>query len=201
MKFLLAEGADVCAQDLTGFTPLHVIAKFGCRNAVQHLLENGAIYDAVDMLNRKPQEMAAFVNLKSVQNETPLHYAVWKGYVEIVNILLQNGANPNLTGKNGCTPLHYAVKYSFLNIAKALLASGAVYDVVDYSGKKPLDFSEDKSITNVLQLLSKSFKNIKDGNSKFIHDLNKVKDISTIKAIMCAKNSGNETLVVFAMEK
>ncbi|XP_067628239.1 uncharacterized protein [Eurosta solidaginis] len=141
----------------------------------------------------------AFVNAKNVASVTPLYYAAWKGYDGVVNILLQNKANPNVVGNNGFTPLHYAAKFSHLKVVKALLSNGAVYNPVSDTGKTPSDFTVDKSITGLFKLVSESFKRVKDGNDQVINDLNKIKDIDTVKAVMSARNRENKTLVVAAV--
>ncbi|XP_024875378.1 serine/threonine-protein phosphatase 6 regulatory ankyrin repeat subunit B-like [Temnothorax curvispinosus] len=139
----------------------------------------------------------AVVNAKNV-NGTSLHYAAWKGYDSIVNILLQNKADPNAVDKKGFTPLHYAAKFCRLKVVKLLLSNGAVYNAVS-DGKTPSDFTVDESITRLFQLLRDSFKNIKNNDSRVINDLNKIKDIDTVKSIMNARNEENKTLVVSAV--
>ncbi|XP_071572585.1 uncharacterized protein [Temnothorax nylanderi] len=140
----------------------------------------------------------AIVNAKNA-NGTSLHYAAWKGYDRIVNILLQNKADPNAICNKGFTPLHYAAKFSHLKIVKLLLSNGAVYNAVSDSGKTPSDFTVDKSITNLFKLLSDSFKHVKNDNSQVVNDLNKIKDIDTVKALMNACDKEKKTLVVAAV--
>ncbi|XP_071572545.1 uncharacterized protein [Temnothorax nylanderi] len=140
----------------------------------------------------------AIVNAKNA-NGTSLHYAAWKGYDRIVNILLQNKADPNTVNNKGFTPLHYAAKFSHLKVVKLLLSNGAVYNAVSDDGKTPSDFTVDKSITRLFKLLSDSFKHVKNDNSQVIDDLNKIVDIDTVKAIMNACDRENKTLVVAAV--
>ena len=40
---------------------------------------------------------------------TPLHLAAGKGYVEIVQALIKQGANLSPVGVSGCTPLDFAI--------------------------------------------------------------------------------------------
>ena len=55
---------------------------------------------------------------------TPLHCAIVKWQVEAVAHLLEAGANPALTDKNGATPLVYAMQQSHSEIARMLLNAG-----------------------------------------------------------------------------
>ncbi|MFP3035836.1 MAG: ankyrin repeat domain-containing protein, partial [Wolbachia sp.] len=113
--------------------------------------------------------------------------------------LLQNKANPNAVGSKRFTPIHYAAKFSHLKIVKALLSHGAVYNAVSDSGKTPSDFTVDRDITSLFKLVSESFKKVEEGNAQVINDLNKIKDIDTVKAVMSARNRENKTLVVAAI--
>ncbi|XP_026828523.1 uncharacterized protein LOC105286418 isoform X2 [Ooceraea biroi] len=144
-------------------------------------------------------KMGAFINAKNGKGGTPLHYTAWKGCDEVVSILLENRADPNAVNKKGFTPLHYAAKFSHLKVVKALLANGAVYNALSDNDKTPLNFTVDKDIISLFQLVNDSFTNIENDNSEVINDLNKIKDVDTIKAIMGAHNRENKTLVVAAM--
>ena len=39
----------------------------------------------------------------------PLHYAAGKGWLEVVELLLDAGADKDLLSEDNCTPLYYAV--------------------------------------------------------------------------------------------
>src|SRR5438132_9979762 len=55
----------------------------------------------------------------------PLHYAIEKGKVSIVQKLLESGADPNLPSTNGCTPLLAATMKSNWSVIHELLKYGA----------------------------------------------------------------------------
>jgi hypothetical protein len=56
---------------------------------------------------------------------TALHSAAGTGNVELVELLLENGANVNTPDVTGATPLHEAAKRGHLKAAELLLAHGA----------------------------------------------------------------------------
>ena len=56
---------------------------------------------------------------------TSLHYATEKGYIEVVKLLLQNGADVNAFNLKSKTPLHLAAERGFLEVTKLLLQNGA----------------------------------------------------------------------------
>ena len=71
----------------------------------------------------------------------PLHIAAQNGYLEIVELLLEHGANPNVQDNDGRTPLHYAVENCHVDVARVLLDHGADPTIRDNEGMTPLDYS------------------------------------------------------------
>jgi ankyrin repeat protein len=55
---------------------------------------------------------------------TPLHYAAYQGHETVCELLLDHGANINITNASGCTPLFYASQQSRVAVAKLLLEKG-----------------------------------------------------------------------------
>ncbi|XP_021361486.1 E3 ubiquitin-protein ligase MIB2-like, partial [Mizuhopecten yessoensis] len=51
----------------------------------------------------------ATIDIKNQENLTPLHLAAHQGYLETVQVLLQNGASVTVTDQDGDTPLHVAL--------------------------------------------------------------------------------------------
>jgi len=71
----------------------------------------------------------------SYSGRTPLHYAVDSGNMEIVKLLVDNGAVVDLITMYGdFTPLHLAVEKNYVTIVKYLLEHGASPSLKHYSG-------------------------------------------------------------------
>jgi ankyrin repeat protein len=86
------------------------------------------------------------VNKKNEENKTPLHLAVSCRDQAIVNMLLQNGANPNEKDGDENTPLHLAVGYSDQAIVNMLLRNGANPNEKDENGNTPLHLAVDLAV-------------------------------------------------------
>lgn len=56
---------------------------------------------------------------------SPLHRAAIKGYSEVIQELLENGAEVNIVNQKGHTPLYLSTDNSHLATAKLLVAAGA----------------------------------------------------------------------------
>ena len=82
-----------------------------------------------------------------------LHLAAEKGYKEILEFLINNGATVNMTASNNRTPLHEAAESGHLEIVEILLSKAANPNKKTMSGVTPSDMSaayylENKSRTN-----------------------------------------------------
>ena len=85
------------------------------------------------------QPGTTIVNARDLgSGESALHYVVQRRDVVWVRFLLQKGANPNVTDKNGVTPLQIASQLGFVEGLEALLDGGAHVDVADTTGETPL---------------------------------------------------------------
>merc|ERR1711944_18242 len=72
-----------------------------------------------------------------VQNElgyTPLHQAAQQGHVQIVNLLIENGASPNTVSNNGQTALSIAQRLGYISVEETLMS-----DSEDEGGEDILD--------------------------------------------------------------
>jgi hypothetical protein len=67
-----------------------------------------------------------------------IHYAVMKGEMPLVGLLVQRGADVNSRTKSGTTPLHTAVLYRRTEIAEYLIGKGADVNAKSSSGATPL---------------------------------------------------------------
>ena len=65
------------------------------------------------------------MNMVDGTGTTPLHYAVAGNQKEVVNVLLANGANPNIRNKDDLTPCYIAGEAKNYEMLNALVAAGA----------------------------------------------------------------------------
>jgi ankyrin repeat protein len=122
-EILIKRGADVNIADKGGFTPLHMAAMFGSYETVKVLLANGAD-----------------VNAQMGDKRIPLHCAIGENFraKELVDFLVEKGANIQSKDSIGWTPLHHAAYYENKDIVALLIKRGADVNVVDNNGKTPL---------------------------------------------------------------
>ena len=103
-------------------SPLGYLSSHGWRGGVEFLIKHGAD-----------------VNAKEISlGRTPLYRAVHRGHKDIVILLLQNGADVNISNKAKDTPLHTAVDVGFMDIMKILLEHGANPNLLGKGDMAPL---------------------------------------------------------------
>ena len=92
---------------------------------------------------KRLSEDASLVHKVDEFGKTALHYAAEQGSLEMVDILLANGANPNVCGQNGLPALHLSCLYDKIGILKLLTANNERLDLnaVDFAGNGALHFA------------------------------------------------------------
>lgn len=78
------------------------------------------------------------VNAREDDGATPLAWAMVRCNLEITKLLLEAGANPNLTNEQGIGPLYIAITNASPAMVKLLLDKGADANVARESGETPL---------------------------------------------------------------
>ncbi|OQR91706.1 hypothetical protein ACHHYP_20174 [Achlya hypogyna] len=96
VRQLIAAGADVNHENENGRTPLSIAAFRGREGVVQQLIAAGADINAVGFNKQTPLHAAAETEGAESARLTPLHCASQCGYDEVVQLLLEAGANPSL---------------------------------------------------------------------------------------------------------
>ena len=103
-EFLLEHGMDANTTSWHHVTLLHDMAKQGDVGRAKLLLDHGAGLDAIE----------------EEYNSTPLGLAARWGNAEMVQFLLDRGADPNISGADWSAPIAWAKKKEHAKIASIL---------------------------------------------------------------------------------
>lgn len=134
---LIQHGAIVNASDYLGLTPLHLACQKGHQNIILLLLHFKADVMITDGMGNTPLHLCVDkghedcvkglifsdscqgtldINAQNERGDTPLHLAAKWGYESIVNVLLENGANPSIRNRKKQTALILAHNQNVVQI-------------------------------------------------------------------------------------
>lgn len=157
--------------------------------------------------------LGADVNTQNSLGETPLIIATKKSYPIIVNMLLKEGANPNIKDVYGITPLISAVynPKDDINIVNELLEKGANVNYITPQGDTALILATRKKFNiDIINSLLDSGSNINiqnnDGMSALMYaargnNINLINILLNAGADINLKNNKGQTALEIAIEK
>lgn len=138
LAVLLAGGADADAVTADGFTALHFAAFFGKPEAARLLLDRGADVDARG---------------RGWMTGTPLHSAASGRHVDVVEILLAAGADPNARQSGGWTPLHSGAHNGDVATVVLMITAGADLEAVNDDGASVLALARESGDAATLAVI------------------------------------------------
>jgi len=144
VDLLVAHGADINAvhpEDPTAFSPLHLLLmrpkdippallktfiKHGCDTNYENALSARPLQivctqDRFEELKLLLELDVVDINDQDLHGTTALDEAIDAGYIKCASLLLERGANPDITDKLGRTPLHTAAMKGNAEAVKLLL--------------------------------------------------------------------------------
>ena len=132
------------AKDKNGQTPLHVATQRGYASIVTALIHNGAHIDEYNVFSETPLLIAADV--------------------EIVSILLENGASVNNTDNEERNALHRAALQGNAAVVSVLLENGASIEALDPAGSTALHLAASEGHVDAVSILLQNGASIKAVN-------------------------------------
>lgn len=140
IEVLAAGGADLDGIDGYGDTALHYAIDFRSADIVKRLICLGA----------NPNKMSMWT--------LPLVCATTKANIEVIQLLLKHGADPNGANPTDLTPLWEASRYGYLDIMKLLLKAGADPHQKGPGGLRAIDIAKTDGQVEAVKLLRQAMK-------------------------------------------
>ena len=186
VRLLIEKGADVRARDKGGTTALALAAQAGDADSIRLLLAHGAdprkasesgltplmlaltncsLRGAADLIAHGAGVNAANSSGGTVKfgaielvHLTPLHYAAPYCGADLVKMLLDAGAEPNVADIRGMTPLMLAVasEHQDAAVVALLLKAGADPNARSKTGETPLDWARKYGDPRVIAVLQQA---------------------------------------------
>jgi|GEM_PF-5934989 len=122
LRLLMRHGVNINTNDGWGRSTLHAAVFFGNETAiVRTLIQKGiSVHQTV-----RDDEHILHLAIEPTETKT--------NEIDLVRILLENGANPNVVDRQKHTPLHLAAENNSPEIMNLLISKGALVDVLDVS--------------------------------------------------------------------
>ncbi|WP_264685239.1 ankyrin repeat domain-containing protein [Wolbachia endosymbiont (group B) of Parapoynx stratiotata] len=185
VKSLISRNANVNTRDKYSWTPLHWAAYKGHLEVAEFLVKKGADINAADKgpYGKKSIHVAAENNSKDIiefflskgvsindtdkQGYTPLHYAAWRGRLEVAKFLIEEYANSIFKYNNGSTLPCNASLGNHLDIIKCSMGEKNILEIRDNSGRVPLHCAASNGKLDIVKYFIDEEKvdvNVKDNN-------------------------------------
>lgn len=153
VKLLLKAGATADVSDHRG-TPI-LIGALSLANS-KTTRETALFKSILGLLNKGHANPNARDKAYVGDNRGPLHMAVSFGSRDLVKLLLDFGANPNLGNRSNETPLHFAAERGYTDIVQLLLEHGAMKDsLTKHTHMTPLLAAAENGHAEIVSLLIK----------------------------------------------
>ncbi len=214
VKLLLDKKANVNTKDNYGKTALDYASERSHNDSershndivgilIQRIRQQKNSQNLLDALKRGDKE-AVEILLELGPNEidindeecgvTPLHLASSIGYIDIIRMLLEKGADINAQDNYGQTPLYYASGQNNVEIVRMLLEGGADIEAKDKSGETVLYQAVRSKNAEMIELLLNRGADIeaKDNSGETALDLAARYEYHDIAVMLKQKNMHQE---------
>lgn len=156
VSFLLQKGAIFNSKNFQGKTP-EVLATINKHSNIVELLQpTKNLFIAIEENNvleiGNCIEKQAYINAKNQSGKTPLHLAVSFDQLDVVQLLLDNGADINAIDLNKNTPLHVAAEKDEIKNVKLLLKYRANFTAKNTQDQTPLILARGQSYKYLEQI-------------------------------------------------
>lgn len=171
-KYLIEQGCNLAAVNNDGELALDIAEKVEMEDMLQqHINKAGIDCDQArseeerSMLNDARAWRSGAPGKDSMHprtGATALHVAAAKGYIKVMNILLQARCDVNAQDFDGWTPLHGAAHWGQLEACKLLVEHFCDMDIKNYAGQTAFDVADTDILKDLEELKQKQLTMMKD---------------------------------------
>ncbi|CAL6271991.1 unnamed protein product [Bathycoccus prasinos] len=150
-ELLLQRKAKLHNQDVRGYTAAHVAAQYGHASMLYHFLLRWNLD----------------VNCMDEDRRCPLHWGAYKGFKDVVKLLLAFDADVMRPDREGCTALHWAAIRGKAEAAHVLALCGGeeLLKARDTDGNTPSQLAMEKGHKSLSNMLTNQLVTLKEGQT------------------------------------
>ncbi|UCD27444.1 MAG: ankyrin repeat domain-containing protein [Planctomycetota bacterium] len=168
---------------------LLVLLFVACTPNINDSLQKGDLNGVASILKRDSSKIYA----RDEDGATLLHKAVHNGHIEIVKLLISQGADVNAGDAEGDTPLHYAVSNGYYEIARHLVLKGADVNAKNRSfSETPLHVTTYFNYINIIKLLVSYGADVNALNKNNAIPLHHAAEIGTLNIVKYLVSKGKK---------
>ncbi|XP_041371501.1 putative ankyrin repeat protein RF_0381 [Gigantopelta aegis] len=142
VRLLITGKANVNKKKASGLTALHVAVHNDRESPARCLLNSGR----------------CCVNACTSRGNTALMLGCEKGYIEMVRLLIECGADMNRNNNNGDTALMLGCKKGYIEMVRLLIECGADINKNNKNGDTALDIAHHEGYSDIVKVLEHSMK-------------------------------------------
>lgn len=191
IRLLLESGAAYNIETIQGNTPLELTTNNAIKDLftlVKKLFEAVKVGDHEQVIHCIKEEKA-IINAVENDGSSALHWAIIRGYQNIVTFLLENRANATLITNEGSTTLHFAAckndQTIFHTLLKCIKKTGRLSDLINAKttdGTTALHIATKNGSLEIVKSLLKcgAAYNTKNNEGRRPYDLSKSQDLNNL---------------------
>ena len=142
VKLIIDKGGKIDITDNDHRSILYICIKYGYEDIIDYLLQINKDNIGINILD-----------IKDKSNKIPLHYAIQKKNIKIIEKLCECGSNPNVLDNAGYNSLHQAIFTRDYDIVKLILKYISSIDIRTNTGESTLHLAVNLKLTKIAELL------------------------------------------------
>jgi ankyrin repeat protein len=170
IKILVEKNARIDITDSEERSLLYLSIKYGYDNITTYLLEKNKESIGINILD-----------IKDKQKKIPLHYAIQKKNIDMIQKLLEYNSNPNTLDINGYNSLHLSIFTRNIDIVKIVLKYIGNINARSMNGETALHLATNLRLTNICIFLIEN--NININIQDYTHEFSVIHYVATINQI------------------
>ncbi|XP_054012667.1 protein phosphatase 1 regulatory subunit 12A isoform X2 [Hylaeus anthracinus] len=171
-KYLIEKGCNLAAVNNDGELALDIAENNEMENMLQQHIDNAGI-DCDQARSEEERSMLSHArswrsgapgkdSIHPKSGATALHVAAAKGYIKVMNILLQARCDVNAQDFDGWTPLHAAAHWGQLQACELLVENFCNMDIKNYADQTAFDIADTEILPALKELKEKQQDLMKD---------------------------------------